>query len=485
MLPFKILLLAICCGYLKAGGHLDLGDDDFDSEMENHAIALVEFYAPWCGHCKKLAPAFEDAAKVLAADDPPVQLVKVDCTIHTKVCGKYGVSGYPTLKIFRGSSSEEYNGPREKDGIVKHMRGKAGPTAKDLKTLADVEKFIGGKQHAIVGFLSTDDSPIKKEFTKVADSLSDDFKFGFTSNAEALEKFGLSDAIMMFQPKHLQNKFDASTLKYDGEVKSASVKKFINDNIHGFAGHRTADNQGQFKNPLVVAYYNIDYTKDVKGTNYWRNRVMKVAKKLQEAGKDVHFAVSSRNDFHHEMEEYNIKSEGSTPVVAAKDSSGQKFVMAEAFSMDALEQFCNDMLDGKLEPFLKSESIPEQTEPVKVLVAKNFNDIITDDKDALIEFYAPWCGHCKTLAPKYDELAKNLEKEETLVIAKMDATANDVPKEYAVKGFPTLYFKPAGGKPKKYEGGREVKDFTSYLAKEVVHELKGYSRSGKKEKVEL
>jgi len=56
---------------------------------------------------------------------------------------------------------------------------------------------------------------------------------------------------------------------------------------------------------------------------------------------------------------------------------------------------------------LKSEEIPAHNdEPVKVLVGKNFEEIVYDEtKDVLVEFYAPWCGHCKSLAPKYDELA--------------------------------------------------------------------------------
>ena len=56
------------------------------------------------------------------------------------------------------------------------------------------------------------------------------------------------------------------------------------------------------------------------------------------------------------------------------------------------------------------------------------------EKDVLIEFYAPWCGHCKSLEPKYKELAERLEDSEGLVIAKMDATANDVPPTYSVSG---------------------------------------------------
>jgi protein disulfide-isomerase-like protein len=78
---------------------------------------------------------------------------------------------------------------------------------------------------------------------------------------------------------------------------------------------------------------------------------------------------------------------------------------------------------------------------------------------------APWCGHCKTLAPKYDKLGKKFKGVDSVVIAKVDATANDFPPEYAVSGFPTIYFKPANGKPKQYDGAREVTDFVKFLKK--------------------
>merc|ERR1712127_1167159 len=84
-----------------AGDVLKLGESDFASTVENADLALVKFYAPWCGHCKKIAPEFEKAATILKANDPPVTLIEVDCTEHQSVCSKYGVSGYPTMKVFR------------------------------------------------------------------------------------------------------------------------------------------------------------------------------------------------------------------------------------------------------------------------------------------------------------------------------------------------------------------------------------------------
>lgn len=70
------------------------------------------------------------------------------------------------------------------------------------------------------------------------------------------------------------------------------------------------------------------------------------------------------------------------------------------------------MLEGKLEPYLKSEALPENNdEAVKVAVAKNFDEVVVNNgKDTLIEFYAPWCGHCKKLAPTFDELGEKVKK---------------------------------------------------------------------------
>ena len=146
----------------------------------------------------------------------------------------------------------------------------------------------------------------------------------------------------------------------------------------------------------------------------------------------------------------------------------------------------NSFKAGKVEPHLKSEAIPENDGPVKVAVAKNFEELVTNSKkDVLIEFYAPWCGHCKSLAPKYDELGEKMTGEEVEIV-KMDATANDVPPAYSVSGFPTLFWLPADTKkPESYQGGREVDDFVKFISKKAVNELKGFDRNGKEKKTEL
>jgi len=107
-----------------------LTDANFDSFISGKKIALVEFYAPWCGHCKQLAPHYGKAAKRLADSDPSIPLAKVDCTTEEKTASRFGIQGYPTLKIFRDGEAEDYEGPREEDGIVEHMLEKGDPNYK-------------------------------------------------------------------------------------------------------------------------------------------------------------------------------------------------------------------------------------------------------------------------------------------------------------------------------------------------------------------
>ncbi|KAG8440591.1 hypothetical protein GDO86_006368 [Hymenochirus boettgeri] len=490
-----LFLLAAAATTAWASDVLELTDDNFESITRQHSILLVEFFAPWCGHCKKLAPEYETAATKLKGT---LSLAKVDCTANSNTCNKYGVSGYPTLKIFRdGEESGSYDGPRTADGIVSTMKKQAGPASVDLRSVEDFEKFIADKDASVVGFFRDLYGSRHSEFLKAANTLRDSYRFAHTDVNDLVDQYDTNgEGIVLFRPPRLANKFEESSVSFPAHEKiiSHKIKAFIQENILGICPYMTEDNKDFIQGKdLLVAYYDVDYDKNPKGSNYWRNRVMMVAKKFLDAGHKLNFAVANRKAFAHEVTEFGLDAgSGDLPVVGIKTAKGEKYVMQEEFSRDgkALERFLQDYFDGKLKRYMKTEPIPESNDgPVKVVVAENFDEIVNDDsKDVLIEFYAPWCGHCKNLEPKYKELGEMLSDDPNIVIAKMDATANDVPSVYQVRGFPTIYFAPAGSKqsPKRYEGGREVSDFLSYLKKEATNPpvVKDEEKPKKKKKKE-
>ncbi|KAL4937167.1 thioredoxin-like protein [Aspergillus oleicola] len=93
---------------------VSLTKDTFNDFVAEHDLVLAEFFAPWCGHCKALAPKYEEAATELKAKNIP--LVKVDCTAEEDICKEQEVTGYPTLKVFRGLDAvKPYQGARQAD----------------------------------------------------------------------------------------------------------------------------------------------------------------------------------------------------------------------------------------------------------------------------------------------------------------------------------------------------------------------------------
>ena len=156
----------------------------------------------------------------------------------------------------------------------------------------------------------------------------------------------------------------------------------------------------------------------------------------------------------------------------------KKFIYSGPFSAPELSAFGTSFFEGKLTPTLKSEepSPADTAEDVVVLKGKSFNELVLDnDKDVLVEFYAPWCGHCKKLEPIFNDLAAKLKGVSSVRIAKMDATANEIDVEgVTVQGYPSLYFFKGDDKknPRKFEGGREFDDMLEYIKENAATPFK-------------
>ncbi|KAF7126390.1 hypothetical protein RHSIM_Rhsim11G0094000 [Rhododendron simsii] len=142
---------------------------------------------------------------------------------------------------------------------------------------------------------------------------------------------------------------------------------------------------------------------------------------------------------------------------------------------EALAEFVNS--EGGFSLIGTNVKIAAAPSNVVVLTADNFDEVVLDEnKDVLVEFYAPWCGHCKNLAPVYEKVATAFKLEDDVVIANLDADKHkDLGEKYGVSGFPTLKFFPKSNKAgEDYDGGRDLDDFVT-----VINEKCGTSRDAK------
>ena len=110
---------------------------------------------------------------------------------------------------------------------------------------------------------------------------------------------------------------------------------------------------------------------------------------------------------------------------------------------------------------------------------ETFASHVNGETNALVEFYAPWCGHCKSLAPEWAIAGDTFQPSDDIIIAAVDATeAPALAEHYKLEGFPTIKFFPKGGDvndPEEYDGGRQADDIVSW-----VNEKVGTSRKVKK-----
>lgn len=454
--------------YAEEEGVLVLGDSDLGDAVKEFEHILVEFYAPWCGHCKRLAPEYVKAAALLKEEGSAVRLAKVDATEHPNSAEQYGIQGYPTLKFFINGEPIEYEGGRTDKEIVGWLRRKTQPSTLEIGSPKHLNDLIGTNDVVVVFFGGNDHEHFAH--FEGASKRFDDAVFLYTTDASIRTEHNVPEGTNVL----LLKKFDEGRNELAGSFDLATLVRFVEESKTPLVlPFDQAAAQRIFGEALPTVF--LIYKKDEAG----KKAEAIFAEAAQKLKGKILFSTADLEDeaLGPKLAEFVGVDESEAPtirlVVPHAEASPKKFKFEAELTADNLAQFHDDFVAGKLVPFLKSEEIPATNDqPVKVVVAKQFEEIVLDStKDVLIEFYAPWCGHCKRLEPIWNELAAELASVQGLVIAKMDATANEV-ESVDISGFPTIKFYPANNKaePLEYDGDRSKAGFLRYLKDKLTVE---------------
>lgn len=453
-------------------------------ETIKEGLTFVKFYAPWCGHCKNMAPAWEELAKT--TED--VKVVNVDCTKDKgdALCEGEGVKGFPTLILYKDGKKlgEEYEGSRKLEDIKTFLDGaRAGkieektetpePTEDDPVKVLTKESFAGHINRSNEDINQSSFTFVKfyapwcghcKALIPVWETIGKHYeqtdavsvsKVDCTKEMSLCQEYGIKSypTLILFKTKP----------KTEGEEEKP--EQFEHDkprNVHEFTtfieehGGKIEVPEGPVK---VLTATNFDAAISssqptfVKFFAPWCGHCKSMEPAWEQLATEfTDVTVAEVDCTMTENDELCTKQEITGYPSLWLYQEGDKLAKhAGARSFDGFKSFIIEMTE------------PVGESKVLSLTGSKFSAQIGSGW-TFVEFYAPWCGHCKAMAPDWEKLA---DKQEDVKVAKVDCTLEsngEICKAEGADAYPTIFLYKDGKKVgEEFSGKRDLKGFVFYL----------------------
>jgi len=468
-----------------------LTDTTFDPFIAAHNSTLVMFYAPWCGHCKKMKPSYTETAGKMKEEEVEGKLAAVDVTKNKNLGERFEIKGFPTLKYFKDGELTFEISEREGDKIMTFMKDPKEPPPppppeKDWSeeetdvvhlTEDDFSSFLKKKKHVLVMFYAPWCGHCKRakpHFTSAAAKLRDNSKVAFAGvdctkhnpvcQAHDVKGFptlkyfnyGKTGVDYEFGREEkdflafMENPLDPKPPKHDGPTAQEQWAEYAGhqsivhiDSVDGMEGVANA-----FPSLLVMFYAPwCGHCQSMKPA------FARAAERVITEGLGGKLAAVDATVARDLASKYKING---YPTLKYFQDGAVAFDYGSGRDEDSLVDFMRDPRPPPPPP----EPEPEWhtlTEDVDFLTDKTFDAFVADNDNVLVMFYAPWCGFCKKIKPAYFEAAAALKASgERAKLAAVDATKERaLSDKFDISGYPTLkHFLKGGSVIKDFQGAR-------------------------------
>lgn len=476
-----------------------LHDDDFDDFIQQHSSVLVMFYAPWCGHCKKMKPEYQEAATALKDEGIDGILAAVDATKDKRLGEEYKIQGFPTVKYFRdGLFAFDFN-ERTADKIVEFMKDPKEPppppppepkweeVESDVVHLSDenFKSFLKKKKHCLVMFYAPWCGHCKKakpEFMAAASQFKDDTKVAFAAMDCTVYASVCTSHDVTGYPTFKYFNYGKSSQKYMGGREEPDFVKFMKDPLSTETPQQPPAPAPEEQWMDIDGHEHLHYLGAHNFDTFLENHesvlVMFYAPWCGhcKAMKPAYGEAAKK-----------LKLDGVSGVLASVDAT-QETALAQRFEVRGYPtikyfkngKFAFDYKSGRTtDSFVSFIKDPKEPPPppapepawntvkseVKHLTGDNFTQVTGEKDVTLVMFYAPWCGHCKKAKPEYQSAADKIT-DKSRIMAAVDCTApenKDLCSAEEVKGFPTIKLYVKGRFLSEYNGARSSSEFLTFI----------------------
>uniref|UniRef100_A0A5B7A3Z6 Thioredoxin domain-containing protein n=2 Tax=Davidia involucrata TaxID=16924 RepID=A0A5B7A3Z6_DAVIN len=312
------------------GTVLELDESNFDSAISAFDYIFVDFYAPWCGHCKRLAPELDKAAPVLAGLKEPIVIAKVNADKYTRLASKYEIDGFPTLKVFMHGVPTDYYGPRKADLLVRFLKKFVAPDVALLNSDSGISEFVeaaGTHFPIFVGF-GLNESMISNLAIKYKKRAWFSVAKDFSEDVMVLYNFGKIPALVSFYPS-----YDERNIFY-GPFEEKFLEDFIKQSLFPLAmpiNHETLKSLKDDERKIVLTI--MEDEADEKSKEF-----IKLLKAAASANRDLVFGYVGIKQWGDFAESFEVTKKTKLPKMIIWDGNEEYFSVIGSESIDEEDQ---------------------------------------------------------------------------------------------------------------------------------------------------